>query len=145
MFCAAWSIQPRFCCLRGFSALACTRLRNDCAGIFPVSRFRVFSVVYRTGAGEQRTGEGNIFNGANAGSFEMSINIHIIIPNGLSPLNGCLFAAEELKRRAKKHGYPLDVPRDPEAPHQYVVRLLSFDSKRRRVSYHIEDFEEGAI
>ena len=74
----------------------------------------------------------------------MSINIHIIIPNGLSPLDGCLFAAEELKRRAKKHGYPLNVPRDPDAARQYAVRLLSFDSKRRRVSYRIEDFEEGA-
>ena len=56
------------------------------------------------------------------------MNIHIIIPDGLSPLEGCLFAAGELKRRAKRQGYPLDAPQHADSPHRYVVRLLALCS-----------------
>ena len=72
------------------------------------------------------------------------MNIHIIIPDGLSPLEGCLFAAGELKRRAKRQGYPLDAPQHADSPHRYVVRLLALGLKGRLVSYRIENLEEGA-
>ena len=72
------------------------------------------------------------------------MDIHIIIPDNMTLLDGCLFAAGELKRRAKRQGCPLDAPQHADSPHRFIVRLLALDWKNRRVSYRIETLEAGA-
>lgn len=70
-------------------------------------------------------------------TVEKTMDIAITIPNGLDSGLWIAFVAGALKRKAEKHGCPLNSPKEAGKPY-FSTRFLSFDQKTRRVTYRIE-------